>query len=179
MNTLIPRLCADEVLDTSNYPRDHPQFTNDRKAKLGCIKDEAGGKAFKEWILLRPKAYSMLSIDDTESKRAKGVCRATLKLDITHDTYKQAYTQQTTFTHTQRRFGTVNHQLFSLTYKKRSLSFFEDKRAWLSINRSLPYGNHQLLSSDHQRDGLAPRKRKAIILPSLLEPEAKRQCSTD
>ena len=173
---LIPRLCQDNVLDTSNYPKDHAQFSNKCKAKLGCIKDEAGGKPFREWVLLRPKAYSMQTIDDRDNKmRAKGVARATLRLDITHETYKTAFIEQTTFSHIQRRFGSINHQLFTMSYNKRSLSFFEDKRAWISINKSLPYGNHNLLAGGYQKDGSAPKKRKAAILPVMLEPESKRQ----
>lgn len=177
-NVLIPRLCKDNILDSSNYPHDHPQFSEVNKARLGCIKDEAGGKPFREWVLLRPKAYSMQTVDDRDNKmRAKGVCRSTLKLDITHETYKQAYTEQMTFSHTQRRFGTVNHQLYSMTYLKKTLSFFEDKRAWTAINSSLPYGNHRLLASGQQRDGQGPQKRKASLLPELVEPTAKRHCA--
>lgn len=166
---LLPLLCRERLLDTSNYPADHPLFSNERRAKLGCIKDEAAGKPFREWILLRPKSYSMLAVDGGEIKRAKGVRRSTISQEITHATYKEAYERQRTFTHTQRRIGSTRHQIYSMTYRKKTLSFFEDKRAWLSINRSLPYGNYRLHNANSR-----PQKRRIVHFPTIMEPAAKR-----
>jgi hypothetical protein len=39
--------------DSSNYPPAHSLYSTTRKARLGCVKDEAGGKLWKEWVLLR------------------------------------------------------------------------------------------------------------------------------
>ena len=167
---LLPLLCHEGILDTSNYPSSHPLYTNDRKARLGCIKDENKGTPFREWVLLRPKAYSMLSVDGAQINRAKGVRRSTLRMEISYALYKQAYEKQTTFRHVQRRIGSINHQMYNITYSKRTLSFFEDKRAWTSINKSLPFGNHQLASVKK------PEKRRAKVIPRLLEPAAKRPC---
>jgi len=167
---LLPLLCRENLLDSSNYPTNHPLYSDDRRAKLGCIKDEAAGKPFREWILLRPKAYSMLTVDGRAIKRAKGVRRSTLSLDITHATYKEAFQQQTTFSHIQRRIGSVNHQIYNMVYRKRTLSFFEDKRAWSTVNRSVPFGNHML-----QNAGPRPQKRKANNLPRLVEPTANKR----
>lgn len=167
-NKLIPLMRRDGLLDTSNYPPTHPDFSNAHKAQLGCIKDEAAGKPFREWVLLRPKAYSMLAVDGKECKRAKGVRRATLNSEISHSDYRRAYKEQVTLSHTQRRIGSINHQLYNLTYNKKTLSFFEDKRAWVSINRSLPYGNHQLGSMEK------PSRKRVTNYPKLVEPAAKR-----
>ena len=165
---LLPQLCRDKLLDTSNYPAEHPLYSEECKAKLGCIKDEACGKPFKEWILLRPKAYSMLAANDKDSKkRAKGVRRATLVKEITHTMYKESFIQQKTFQHKQRRIGSIKHQVCNLTYKKQSLSFFEDKRAWVSANTSLPYGNHRLPTTQGR-----PQRKRANILPIVLNPGA-------
>ncbi|MEE4247105.1 MAG: hypothetical protein V2I33_16960 [Kangiellaceae bacterium] len=41
----LPKLCEMELLDTSNYPKEHRLFTSTRKAKLGCIKDESDNVA--------------------------------------------------------------------------------------------------------------------------------------
>ena len=45
---LFPSIVGRGLLDTSNYPRDHPLFSNALKARLGCVNDESGGDAFQE-----------------------------------------------------------------------------------------------------------------------------------
>jgi len=165
-NYLIPRMSHDEVLDTSNYPKDHPQFSNRCKARLGSIKDEAGGRPFKEWILLRPKAYSMLAADGKEYKRAKGVSYATVCREIRHSHYRDVFLNQMATSHVQRRIGSKLHQLYNFTYNKKTLSFFEDKRAWTSINSSLPYGNHLL------GDVAKPVGKRILNVPTLVQSAA-------
>jgi hypothetical protein len=82
-------MCNDGLLDTSNFPSNHPLFSVNRKAHLGCIKDESGGcvDPYVEWIFLRPKCYSMLTASHCELKRAKGVQKSVIKNDIQHDDY--------------------------------------------------------------------------------------------
>ena len=161
---LLPAMCRDGLLDTSNYPPSHPLFSNTYKARLGCIKDEAAGKPFFEIILLRPKAYSLRMADPSLNaiRRAKGVRRCTLMSEIGHDDYVSAYKFSKEFSHTQRRIGSRLHQLYTMTYAKRTLSSFDDKRYWLEANKSVPFGHH--------RYGLVPRpiKRKAFVPPIML-----------
>ena len=38
------------LYDTSNYPFDSPLFSNDRKKKVGVMKDELGGVSMKEFV---------------------------------------------------------------------------------------------------------------------------------
>ena len=143
-NDLLTAMKRDNLLDSSNYPNNHPLFSNTNKAKLGCIKDEAGGTTFKEWVFLRPKCYSLLTIKNKEMKRAKGVRRATVAKIINHALYKEAFLKQREFVHNQTRLGSTRHQLRTINYDKKSLSFFENKRAWVEVNKSHPYGNHRL-----------------------------------
>ena len=70
LNALYLRMASDGLLDTSNYPTSHVLYSNAHKAELGCIKDEFCGVAYSEFILLRPKSYSMLS-STSNKKRAK------------------------------------------------------------------------------------------------------------
>ena len=44
--------------DTSNYPADHPLFSNTNKKIIGKFKDELGGQLLTEFIGIRPKMYS-------------------------------------------------------------------------------------------------------------------------
>jgi hypothetical protein len=102
---LLPAMKRDNLLDTSNYPPTHSLFDLSCAAKLGCIKDEgkiyfsqiitinmyflACGIEFKEWILLRPKLYSMLTVNESGIKRAKGVQHCVVKNVIRHNHYKE------------------------------------------------------------------------------------------
>ena len=68
--------------DTSNYPADHPLFSNTNKKIIGKFKDELGGKQMTEFIGISPKMYSYVGEDS--GKRAKGVKKSVLKKTITH-----------------------------------------------------------------------------------------------
>ena len=139
-------MARDDVLDSSNYPRDHPLHSDRNKARLGCVKDESAGRAFAEIIMLRPKSYSFIYADSSAAgegiRRAKGVQRAVVRKDIRHVDYVKAWRECTETSHTQRRIGSQLHRLYTFTYSKRSLSFFDDKRYWIDHNTSLPYGHY-------------------------------------
>ena len=147
-NSLLEKMARDDVLDSSNYPKDHPLYSDRNRARLGCVKDETAGRAAKEIIMLRPKAYSIIYADSSAAsegiRRAKGVQRAVLRNKIRHDDYVRAWRESTETRHTQRRIGSQLHQLYTYTYSKRTLSYFEDKRYWTADNESLPYGHHSI-----------------------------------
>ena len=82
--------------------------------------------------------------DGSETKRAKGVRRPTVKQSIHHIDYKKAYEEQRIFSFDQMRIRSNLHHMETIVYNKKSLSFFEDKRCWLSLNESLPYGHYSL-----------------------------------
>ena len=46
-----------DELDTSDYPKDHPLYSDENKKVVGKFKDELGGKIMTDWIALRSKAY--------------------------------------------------------------------------------------------------------------------------
>ena len=52
-------LSLPDVFDASNYPDTHPLYSLRNKAQPGCFKDESGGKKLNDFVLLRPKMYSM------------------------------------------------------------------------------------------------------------------------
>ena len=54
--------------DSSNYNSTHSLYSITNKAKLGCFKDECAGRLLEEYILLKPKMYSMQYLQDTERK---------------------------------------------------------------------------------------------------------------
>ena len=46
--------------DFSNYPSDHPLYSEENKKVVLKMKGEMGGKIVKEFVALKPKFYSIL-----------------------------------------------------------------------------------------------------------------------
>ena len=61
------------LFDTSEYPKNHPCYSNENEAKLGLFKDETAGKPIREFVGLRSKMYSVLLDNNNESQKAKGI----------------------------------------------------------------------------------------------------------
>ena len=81
-------MLEDGLLDTSNYNKQHPLYSEAHRPQLGCVKNEFEGKVCKEFVLLRPKSYSMKTIDSYGDKlKSKGVAKRKIAL-LTHDDYK-------------------------------------------------------------------------------------------
>lgn len=169
-NVLLPKMLEDGILDSSNFPHDHPCYSEKYKARLGCFKDECAGRKQQEWIFLRPKAYSLKSADGREYKRAKGVQRCVVNLNITHSSYQRAFLEQEELYSEQTRIASHHHHMYTYNFCKKSLSFFEDKRAWVSINKSLPYGNY-LLNEIFPK--YSPITHRQTFAPTLIEGYSK------
>ena len=130
-----------KYFDSSNYPQDHPLYSVANKAKLGCFKDEAAGKVIEEMILLRPKMYSMKYLgQESAIKRAKGISRH-LVASTSHDSYREAYLSQRETSYDMTILRSKLHTIQTVTFRKRGLSAWEDKRCWLDANTSVPHGS--------------------------------------
>ena len=145
-------------LDSSNYNTNHFLYSNNNRARLGCFKDETGGREIAEMILLRPKMYSMKYKDNDDSiKRAKGISRCIVK-DMKHKAYREALDATACNSHvTMTILKSSLHSVQTFTFRKRGLSSWEDKRCWLDSNYSLPHG--------HYNTGVPPPKRPRIQVP--------------
>ena len=141
-STLHPAMLEDGLLDTSNYPLDHPLFTEKYKAKLGCIKDECEGKVIEEACLLKPKCYSLKTFVGSK-KTAKGVQRC-VREKFEHEDYVLVWRMQSEVARSVRRFHSKDHEVFTIEQEKWALSASDTKRAWVDDNISLPYGHHNL-----------------------------------
>ena len=147
-----------QYVDFSNYPPSHPLHSNINKAKLGCFKDEVAGREIEEMVLLRPKMYS-IKIKGGESgiKRAKGIGRSIVR-DMCHADYQQAFYQHTESTVNMTILRSKAHTIRTVSFHKRGLSCWEDKRVWLSANESLPHGNVE--------SPVPPPRTKSVLLPA-------------
>ena len=148
----------EQYLDSSNYPQDHPLYSAANRARLGCFKDEAAGKIISEMILLRPKMYSMKYLEhDGGIKRAKGISRH-LVASTSHETYREAFLSCREINYDMTILRSKLHTIQTVTFRKRGLSAWEDKRCWLDANSSVPHGS--CLS------GLPPKRRRVFPTPA-------------
>ena len=86
-------MCENEYLyDFSNYPNDHPNFSNKNKKKVGCMKDETASKPITEFVGVRPKVYSITCEDGDRKFTNKGIANYVAKT-ITHNEYKECVLQ--------------------------------------------------------------------------------------
>ena len=149
LNTqLLPKMLQDGLLDTSNFPPNHPLHSRQHENKIGLVKDESAGiEDYVEWLFLRPKCYSLLSSDSSATHKAKGITRAT---KFTHDQYRNVFNSYDPngpdspecVRVEQRNIVSSVHQLYTVSYNKRALSIMDDKREWWEQNYSLPYGHY-------------------------------------
>ena len=146
-----------QYFDSSNYPQNHPLFSTAHKARLGCFKDEAAGKIIEEMVLLRPKMYSIKYLGEEGGiKRAKGISRY-LVSSTSHQTYLEAFTNQRETEYQMTILRSELHTVKTVTFRKRGLSAWEDKRCWLDANSSVPHGSHL--------SGLPPKRRRVFNPP--------------
>jgi hypothetical protein len=148
---LLPAMLEDGLLDSSNYPATHPLYSTTYKARLGCVKDESGGRLFQEWVLLKPKCYSMLTVDEKEHKRAKGVQRSVVSKEIRHQDYVSIFEGGEDAYREVRGFRSQMHAITTIRQEKKALCLWEDKRAWTSLNENVAFGHYSLSSPPTKR----------------------------
>ena len=139
------KMMVDGLLDTSNYPRTHPQYSEAHKAELGCFKDEGEGSVYSEFVLLRPKAYSMLAADEprVNKVKCKGIAKRNVKT-YTHDDYREACFTQSIRREVVRNIQATGHVVYTTEREKLALSCVDDKFFWLNDNFCVPYGYHMI-----------------------------------
>jgi hypothetical protein len=128
--------------DTSNYPRDHPLFSEQNKKELGFMKDEMGGEPILEYVGLRAKMYSVRTKHD-EIKKAKGISKRVVENEITHDDYKRTLETGVPMTHVNTSIVSDKHVLKTQETKKISLQTGDTKR----VNENITIGHYSLLAT--------------------------------
>lgn len=133
-----------DLLDTSEYPKDHPLYDVKNKKVIGKFKDETNGDAIKEFVGLKSKMYSF-TVGDSEKKRAKGVKKNVIKQEIKHENYKDCLFNDTnTKLYQMNSIRSYNHVLYSIKINKLSLSSYDDKRYYINNLKSLSYGYYSI-----------------------------------
>ena len=117
-------------LDTSDYPKDHPLYSNKNKKVIGKFKDELNGNIMTKFIGLRSKLYAFEYLENSAVKfkcLAKGVNKTT-KTEFIFDDYDKCLFEKKV-TH-KAMFSLIhkNHNIFLNELIKIGLSPYDDKR---------------------------------------------------
>ena len=91
------------------------------------MKDEFKGKIISEFIGLKSKMYSLVAVNNEETKNAKGVNKNVVK-DIRHREYIDILFNKQMIKHKMKRIQSKLHTIGTYNVCKISLSYFDDKR---------------------------------------------------
>ncbi|KAK3083783.1 hypothetical protein FSP39_003181 [Pinctada imbricata] len=134
------------LFDTSNFEKEHYLYSKANCKVLGKMKDECGGRPIQTFVGLRPKMYS-LQYDGLEKKTAKGVKKAVIDKHLKHTSYEQALFGHCSLTHSMNMIRSYNHQLYSVSINKTTLSPYDDKRYVLDTGiDTLAHGHFRIKS---------------------------------
>ena len=132
---------VEKRFNTSNYEVNRPLPTGKNKKVIGLMKDELRRKIITEFITLRPKAYSYLTDDGKEDKKAKGTKKCVIKRMIKFNDYKNCLLKDEVLLKSQQRFISKKHDVYTEDINKIALSNNDDKRIVSSDKiTSYPYG---------------------------------------
>ena len=105
------------------------------------MKDELGGGIITEFVALRPKAYSYITDDLVELKKAKGTKKCVVKKILGFNDYKKCLFEKEKILKAQQTFKSENHSVYTECINKIALSCDDDKRIATSDGiTSYPYG---------------------------------------
>ena len=135
-----------DLFDLSNYPRDHPLYSDRNRKVLGKFKDEAAGIPIVEFVGLKSKMYSVLLANDTVKSTAKGIMKS---VHLSHEQYKRAlFDTKDTHTVSYDTIRSRKHVLCPEHVTKQGLSGFDDKSYMLPDGISQLRHGHYSLSSN-------------------------------
>ena len=146
-----------EFMDFSNYPKNHPLYSENNKMQLGFWKDEMEGRYnMYAVVCIRSKAYAYLTVrienyfsEEEHSsfveavKKCKGVVK-TARERLTFNDYERCLDKEKFHSVSTRMtvISAKNHVNHTKDIKKRAFSSFDDKRYLHNCGlHSSPYGS--------------------------------------
>ena len=131
-----------EYLDLSNFPRNHPLYSDKFKGELGKLKIETGHHHMKEFVGLKPKAYSFITTEDDQvcNNTLKGVPRH-IRNNLNLDNYKHCLYSNDRCSRDIYNLRFHNRDMSVTKNSKVILSNFEDKRFYINNLESYGYGH--------------------------------------
>ena len=117
---------TDSLFDFSDYLKSSKFYDASNKKIIGKMKDEMRGEVISEFVGLKSKMYSLVSVDGEEKIRAKGV-----NVKVRHNEFFDVLFNKNLVRHNMKRIQSKHHRLGTYDVYKRSLSCFDDKRYML------------------------------------------------
>ena len=111
------------LFDFSDYPLDSKLFDLVNKKVIGKMKDEFKGKIINGFVGLKSKMYSLISADDEEVTKAKGVNKK-----IRHKEFVDVLFNKKVIRRNMKKIQSKLHRIETYDVCKISLSFFDDRR---------------------------------------------------
>ena len=111
------------LFDFSGYSKDSDYYDISKKKVLGRMKDEFNGVKITEFVNLKSKMYSLISVDDKEVNKAKGIIKK-----IWQKEYLDVLFNKKVVRHGMKRIQSKLREIGTYDVFKISLSCFDDKR---------------------------------------------------
>ena len=138
-----------DIMDLSNFPKDHFIYDRTNEKVIGKFKDEFAGFVIEEFVGLKPKLYSILYNGGKFKNVAKGVQKAVIKKHLNHDKYKDCLFNQTRYNTKVRRIESKGHELRTIETEKQVFQPLDDKRYYLDDGiQSFAFGHYRINSSE-------------------------------
>ena len=130
-----------DLFDFSDYSKESKFYDVSNKNVIDKMKDEMGGKVISEFVGLKSKMYSLVTVDDKEKVRAKGVNNK-----LAHSEFYDVLFDKKVIRHNMKRIQAKKHRLGTYDVCKVYLSCFDDKRYVLDDGvKSLAYGHKDIV----------------------------------
>ena len=110
-----------DLFDLSDFPMHSKFFNLINKKVIGKMKDEFKGHIISEFAGLKPKMYSLISVDNEEVTRAKGVNKK-----LRHKEFVNVLFNKKLMRHNMKRILSKFHRAGTYEVYKISLSCFGD-----------------------------------------------------
>ena len=101
-----------ELFDFSGYPIDSKYYDSTNKKVLGKVKDEFNGIKIVEFVGLKSKIYSLISVDEREVNKAKGI-----NIKLKHEDYVDAFFNKKVVRHNMKRIQSKLHEIGTYVFK--------------------------------------------------------------
>ena len=111
------------LFDFSDYPLYSKFFDPVNKKFIRKMKDEFKGRIISEFVGLKSKMYPLISVDNKEVTKAKGVNKK-----LKHKEFVYVLSNRKVIRHNMKRIQNKFHKIGTYNVCKISLSYFDDKR---------------------------------------------------
>lgn len=134
-----------EHMDFSDYDKNDKCYDITNKKVLGKFKDECNGKIITHFIGLKPKSYVFKIYNaKKEEKKSKGIVKHKVRKELNYSNYEDTLENDKKNTVKFNSIRSKNHQIYTITQVKQSLSSYDNKGYYIDNINSLPYSHYRI-----------------------------------